>query len=43
MVTIPMGITGHIRTIMGLHTIGLAGIGIIATTVTITTIGIKLT
>ena len=41
--TIPMAITGHIRTIMGLHTIGMAGIGTTATTAIITTIGIKMT
>ena len=39
--TIPMAITGHIRTIIGLHTIGMAGIGTTATTVIITTIGIN--
>jgi hypothetical protein len=39
--TIPMAITGHIRTIMGLHTIGMAGIGTTATTAIITTIGIN--
>jgi hypothetical protein len=39
--TIPMAITGHIRTIIGLHTIGMAGIGITATTAIITTIGIN--
>jgi len=39
--TIPMAITGHIRTIIGLHTIGMAGIGTTATTAIITTIGIN--
>jgi hypothetical protein len=35
-----MAITGHIRTIIDLHTIGMAGIGTTtATTVIITTIG----
>ena len=38
---IPMAITGHIRTIIGLHTIGMAGIGTTATTAIITTIGIN--
>ena len=37
--TIPMAITDHIRTIIGLHTIGMAGIGTTATTATITTMG----
>ena len=39
--TIPMAITDHTRTIIiGLHTIGMAGIGTItATTIIITTIG----
>jgi hypothetical protein len=39
--TIPMAITGHIRTIIGLHTIGMAGIGTTATTAITTTIGIN--
>jgi hypothetical protein len=39
--TIPTAITGHIRTIIGLHTIGMAGIGTTATTI-ITTIDINL-
>ena len=39
--TIPMAITGHIRTIIDLHTIGMAGIGTTATTAIITTIGIN--
>jgi hypothetical protein len=39
--TIRMAITGHIRTIMGLHTIGMAGIGTTATTAITTTIGIN--
>jgi len=39
--TIPMAITDHIRTIMGLHTIGMAGIGTTATTAITTTIGIN--
>ena len=39
--TIPMAITGHIRTIIGLHTIGMAGIGTTATTAITTTMGIK--
>ena len=38
---IPTAITGHIRTIMGLHTIGMVGTGTGATTVIITTIGIN--
>ena len=39
--TIPMAITGHIRTIIGLHTIGMAGIGTTVTTAIITTIRIN--
>lgn len=39
--TIPMVITGHIRTIIGLHTIGMAGIGTTATTAINTTMGIN--
>ena len=39
--TIPTAITGHILTIIGLHTIGMAGIGTTATTI-ITTIDINL-
>jgi len=39
--TIPMAITGHIRTIIGLHTIGMAGIGTTATTAITTTMRIN--
>ena len=35
--TIPTAITGHIRTIMGVHTTGLAGIGTTGTTATTAT------
>jgi ribosomal protein S13 len=38
---IPTAITGHIRIIIGLHTIGMAGIGTTVTTTIITTTDIN--